>query len=453
MLRVLVVIVFFISFAALFKKAANGLNPTRINAVSLAFYLLLFFQAIGASIIYLGFRDHYLVQKISSEQVFDSTYYCLIYAFITMPLVIILVNRRHAKVSTRVVNKNDVNIYKDVEPYYGIILFLTLISAAAGIYTFYKIGYVSIFKILFSGGGFDFATARTSNNRGFSGNQYIRNLLFLNLSPILSSASYVFYKASDLAKWKVLFWANLVVTVLAKTYDFSKAPLIVFFISLYIINGFFEQDREKAFKRLVIIISIVVGLIVFSYAVVAKYSGQKWISLSHGPISRIVITQVATLFLHFDLFPAKHPFLYGKSMAAWIGSIIGDPNWGLRSGRIVMEHYSPAAVSNGTAGVMNTVFLGEAYANWGYVGVLVSPIIVGLWFGNIQNYIDKSEKSPMNLIVYMTLLNFFTTSLEGGFAEFIFSSTLIFNLLILLIIHICGNNFKIVIKRRNYNSM
>ena len=44
------------------------------------------------------------------------------------------------------------------------------------------------------------------------------------------------------------------------------------------------------------------GFVILFYYLLFGYN-DTFLSLSHGPISRILITQVATLFLHFDAFP------------------------------------------------------------------------------------------------------------------------------------------------------
>lgn len=449
-MKVVFVIIFFIAFIWLFYKAADGLKLTKLNAVSLAFYQLLFFEAIGGAIIFLGFRDHYLIQKIRFGDTYNLTFFLLAYSLIVMPTTIIFFTRWIKK--RRPIN-TDINVvvtdYNDeVNRYYNVIKVLTIISIIACVYTFYTIGYVSLLRIILPNTGFNFSSSRILNGRGFEGNQYIRNLLFLELSPILSFASYIFYKVTKNTRWKLLFALNCIVTILAKTYDFAKSPVIIFLAMLYIINIHTEVDNKKAFKRLVILSLTIIGLLFMSYTIIGQYTGSKWLSLSSGPVSRLLITQVACLFLHVDCFPSVRSFLNGASFPSWIGTIFGFNNWGQRSGRVIAEIYNASAVANGTAGVNNTLFVGEAYANWGIVGALLAPIWVGIIFAILQNYSSNKTMKPFNLLVYMVVLNFINNSMEGGIVDFIYSSNFLFQMFVLIIISAAGNGWVIRIPLR-----
>ena len=49
----------------------------------------------------------------------------------------------------------------------------------------------------------------------------------------------------------------------------------------------------------------------------------------------------------------------------------------VRSAELVMGYADPAAVAANRTGVMNTLFIGEAWANFGWLGFYLSPIVVG----------------------------------------------------------------------------
>ena len=54
----------------LFKKAAGSLKLTELNMISTIYYYLLMFSLLGGSLIFIGFRDHYLIQRVAHEQTF-----------------------------------------------------------------------------------------------------------------------------------------------------------------------------------------------------------------------------------------------------------------------------------------------------------------------------------------------------------------------------------------------
>ena len=65
----LIVILSLLLSTYLFRKAAGSLKISKMNIISFAFYNLLIFTCIGSVIILFGFKDHYLVEKINSEEV------------------------------------------------------------------------------------------------------------------------------------------------------------------------------------------------------------------------------------------------------------------------------------------------------------------------------------------------------------------------------------------------
>ena len=71
-MRLLIVAVVFALFTYLFYKAAGTLSPKKLNMISFSYYLILIFAFVGASCVFCGFRNHYLIQKVS-ETTIDKT--------------------------------------------------------------------------------------------------------------------------------------------------------------------------------------------------------------------------------------------------------------------------------------------------------------------------------------------------------------------------------------------
>ena len=92
------------------------------------------------------------------------------------------------------------------------ILAVSLICLAATIYVFWNIGYVPLLKIFDP--GFDKATARIEISRGFQGNIYIRNLICLTITPLLSYISYIYYRVTRKRKWLYLLGIQIVLCIL-----------------------------------------------------------------------------------------------------------------------------------------------------------------------------------------------------------------------------------------------
>lgn len=87
-----------------------------------------------------------------------------------------------------------------------------------------------------------------------------------------------------------------------------------------------------------------------------------------------------------------------------------------------METFNPKAVAEGTAGVMNTIFIGEAYANFGTFGIIIAPILFGVIMASVSNILLKVKKRPETVLLYLWISNLFTGQVEGGFIDIFYNA-------------------------------
>lgn len=446
-MKYIFVIIVLLLFVFLFKKAAGTLKINKINVISFSFYSLLFFEVIGMCLIFLGYNDHYLIKKIINKNVISTAFYAFAYTIIAFPLVIYIFNRYVFKIKD-INKKYENNLQEKVllesskkqKKIFICVLIGISISFCSTLYVFHYIGYVPLFK--YFDRTFDFAIERVRISRNFLGNEYIKNITMALFAPLFSYISYIYYKVSKEKKWGVLFLISFILCIFVKTYNFEKAPIVYFISYFYLIKILLGEVSN--FKNILIFGSIGVTLLLISYFIIGNYNGTIF-SLSSGPLSRIIMTQSGTLLLHFDAFPALNSFLLGQSFSKKIALLLGlSGNFGVRSGRILMQIYNKNAILNGTAGVMSTMFLGEAYANFGVYGIILSPIIVGIIFSSIFCLYLKNKKTPLNMVLYLECLIIFTTVLQAGFVDFIFNvSFIIVIFVVFLIKFISSNKFQI----------
>ena len=429
----------------LFYRAAGNLKIAKLNIISYTFYSILIFEFIGISLVYCGFSNHYLVNKVAGNyDVINKAYWSMVWVMIALSSTIILTNKYFYKIAN--INKrNSLNIDTKVDlsnkkmnhVVYKVCVVSLIVCLIATIYVFNKIGYVPLFKLFDS--SFDYAVERIKSGRNFPGNEYIKNIVMLLLTPLLSYLSYIYMRTTHEKKWRYIFAISFILCLFVKTYDFSKAPIvyyIAYFFFIEIIIGNIKRFKV-IIKYLVIIICLVVGM----YLTVGKYNGN-FLSLSNGPISRVIITQPGTLLLHFDAFPNKTPYLNGHSFPKIARFLLGEGEYGIRSGRKVMEIYKSDAIDAGTAGVMSTVFIGEAYANFGWFGVFIAPILVGFIISSAMCIYLKSSKNPLNVCLYVQTIIIVSTVTQAGFVDFIYNVSFAFILVFITFIKIlCDKDY------------
>lgn len=421
--RLLLVISVLILVTLLFRKASGSLAFTNMNMISAIYYYIMAFNLVGASLIYLGFQKHYLVQKIVFPDTIDKTYYALSYSLIMLPLVLIAMK----KIMGRFLQQRDTCSFlktgsflnPDMINIQGVILLLVAVCTAATAYVFLNLGYNPIVSVIY---GEDLNVLRQSGNRFFSGNQYIKNLFMSTLTPMVSYITYIYYRTTHTKKWLLLFIYMAALSVLVLTYDFSKAPIITYIFGLYLLEVAMGNAYNN--KRFFFLVLSAVVIVLFFYVVVFNVRSSLF-SIYTGPLGRILFTQIATLFLHIEAFPQLHPFMEGASFNSWMSFFIPAAN-GMRSGRVVMTIYNPTGIETNTAGVMNTVFIGEAYANFGVFGIIIAPIVFGVIIGFFAYLVPCLKKTPATILFYVEMTLHFVAIVEGGFVDILYSASFFF---------------------------
>lgn len=442
-MKLLIVIMAFLIYTYFFKKAAGTLNILKLNIVSFAYYLILFFFFIGGSFVYLGFRDHYLIAKVMEEAVINKTYCILVYSIVSFPLSICVFQKLMGISNVKnYYNKKlfDVTVFREnTNIVWIVVAALGMIGIAAMVYVFQCIGYFPLER-LWSTSGSELSVNRIEITRGFKGNVYIRNIVMLMVTPMLSYIAYLYMRLTKQRKWQLLFALLFLYSVIAKTYNYEKSPVIWYLFYFYILE--ILLGNKKVIKWLVGIGIIGIIFILWLYYGIFGYAGNLF-TLSNGPVSRLLITQAATLFLHIQAFPELSPYLEGTSMSRLWGKILGLSSSGIRSGRVVMELFNPVGVENGTAGVMNTFFAGEAYANWGILGTLLAPIYVGFLYSLVTCYFLKQKKTPLTIGIYVIVFVNFSQILLGGFVDYLYPLPVAIMVALLLGISVLKNRGKI----------
>ncbi|MEM4282836.1 MAG: hypothetical protein QXN89_04160 [Candidatus Woesearchaeota archaeon] len=412
----------FIASFRLFQIASGSMSLRRLNIVSWVFYFGLILQSfIGINLAFVFGVEHYLISRVAEEHLILS-YWSIAYTLIALPIAMILTQKFvwGGRVRTKLLAYFATPLRPLQSPKDSALLTfwggMSLIALAATLYVYSVVGqapFVALFSSNIS--GFEFAQLRIEAGREFSGNQYIRNLFSVLLAPFVS---YVAFAYSLLyphnRKIKLWFFMTFATAVLAVTSDGQKLPILNYLLALFFIRGFIRGGFTPL--KIIFIATLTAILISILYIVT---TGHLDIGLAQGPIGRILMTAVAGVPLHFMIFPSLHPFLQGASFPGWLaGALFGVEH--VRSARVIMELINPAAVESGTAGVINTLFIAEAWANFGWAGLIAAPFIVGFVIQTIYNALLTLPKTP----VFVAAMGFFmvnTVIVVGGFVDFIWN--------------------------------
>ncbi len=454
LLIVFMIIATFIISTTLFYKAAGTLNPGKLNIISAAYYIFMLQFFAGAAFIALGFDKHYtLAYLIDYKRSLNITLVVIMIVSMAFPFCILICQKimkikmsqsynefliRHTEYS------NDTRIYKTIGSVCAVcsvFLFLILI----------KIGYIPLFKIVHRENDFLFSTERVRNSTLYIIEPHLSNLVLFTILPLAAYICFAYAISTKAKKWIFLSTVMFLLSVIIKTYKFEKTPLLFHLLIYVLIYIYIKGGIKVVYMGVMGLVGV--GILAFSYMSVG-FQGA-FLDIYNGPLGRTLFTEVGTLSYCFDLFPRVFDFLSGRSFSPTVLKILGmNPELHLRSAKLIMDYYGSEKVFNGTAGVMNTLFVGEAYSNWGYAGVALSIIWVALIFSLVIFAMLKMKKQPVTVTMSAVLTIRFVTIMHGGFCDFIYSFDIIVTVTALLLLHLLlesdNRNYKITNKFKKY---
>ena len=239
----------------------------------------------------------------------------------------------------------------------------------------------------------------------------------------------------------LMIWTIILLYILYSIASLQKLTPIYFIVSAFAAMYYHRTFSVIKFFR--------AGILLFILMFGIYYLLVKNIDLTYmlspfqqGLVGRIFISEISSLYPHFELFGNRVPHIGFASISSTLSSLMDIPDLP-RSGETVMSTVNPHWVRMGIGGTYNTLFIGEAYANFGWFGVWISIIWVPIYFLLLVTYIRKfCPQYSAALLIYCSL----NVSVMAGFNDFIYNPFLI----LLLIIF---TDYKIIFGGRSYKNL
>ncbi|MGE6487627.1 oligosaccharide repeat unit polymerase [Paenisporosarcina sp. NPDC076898] len=408
----------------LFQKASGSLSPLKPNMISIVYYYSFFISSyIGGLLIALGIDKYYMINRMDHEEFRLIGFLLLTLMMLLFPAIQLLVNRVFQFNSQKELNHYlilPVRISRDKNKIFFTIVFFifSMISVLAVAYTLIKTGTVPLFELL-KGNTSDLALLRIEAARNFNGNVLIRNIFGIALTPLLSIVAYLYAATTKDLLWKTNFYMLFISSVLISTYDLAKSP-IFFYVMMLILARFYAHKLVLNARRIAGYGIVAALLLIMMYVSIQGVTGiSSYLQYSSGPVGRIILAQIAPFFLHLDVFSFSMDHLGIRSLPSFVVNLFDVEQ--VRSARIVMENIFPENVDKGTAGVLNTVFLGEAFASAGYLGVLIAIIYVAIVVQILYVAFLRLPKTPAVIALFIYFTINIPRTLVGGVSDFLFN--------------------------------
>lgn len=432
--------------AYLFNKYGASLKLTEFNfSTYIFFYELIGESFIASLLVVYNIDNHYIISRVGNNA------RVLGWAAVQWSMIGIGIGLLVGRFVTREKDSNQrfrsytqariVTFSYDYEFCIRITLIaLSGLSILATLYYSVKIGGISLFRVL-RNPALMFSTLRSDITRNFGGSEYIKNIFSIELSPVLAYIWFAYKKRKKTffnQCWTAVMMFN---AIIALTNSLAKAP-VFWFLLRYLFLYVLVNSRIR--RKYIYMAGIgVLGLMAAVYIFLLNVSLESLFRINSGIMGRVLLSQAAGTYCSFEYFPAVQEHLGFSSFPTWLSTLFGL-NHSERSARICMEIFNPKGVAAGIAGVMNSLFIAEAWANWGIIGVMLSPLVVGIFIHTLFFSLIKLPKHP----IMVGFITYFCTMLPitGGINDFIYPISVIIMITILYLIFYMAQFIKTAVK-------
>ncbi|MDC1143556.1 O-antigen ligase [Porticoccaceae bacterium] len=416
-----------------------GFSILRVGIVQFVAVSLFFFSFLGALPLFFGW-DEYRVNIGVDDQVLILK----VMLFSGFTMVLFIIGAMSAKTvfsaPSTLNNFNQITLNKKESLTLFFLLLFVLVIVALYLS---NISRVALLVTLLEGAQ-ESASARSSMGNNFSGNYHWYSVVIHDLANIIT---FSFFAAYLLAKEKIyltLFTFSFLVSSFTALMAVEKAPFVWLLVGLFMV---YVAVRGRGFypvRKVIIFFTAIIGILVLAYV---YFMGVSDVSNALSSIfSRAFAGSIMPAYYYLDFFPTHHDFLLGTSFPN-PGGILPYQPYALS--KEVMNWVNPSLIEEGIVGSMPTVFWGEAYANFGYAGLILIPFLVGFLVYVVDIFVSKLADTPLKIGFYVWTILHYKNLAITGFSGFIIDFHMVLMVFMLLGVLAISNKFRIKTRINN----
>lgn len=436
----------------LFRQACGTISIYKPNMMSWIYYYdFLLFTVIGAILVVNSIDYHYMIDKLTYSSSRVIGFWAILYTLVFFPIGMKCANSFFTKQSVKTLFQLYTTRPLQLEQKYNdrivrfLLEFFSIVCIISVIYVLYILGEVPLFKFFSSSSALEFTEFRIRVSRDFQGNEYVKNLFALTMTPLLSYVAYGYKLRDKNFISKIWFYTMLFFSLLILTYNFEKSPVLIYILGFMFYRVYYVGQINKK-----LIIGIFLGILVLIVGMYYVFMAEGGIDVSilfsynSGILGRLLLSQGAGTFLSFDTFPESIKHVGFASVSKFFADMFGL-DYSERSARLIMEYINPSGVRAGTAGVVNSLFIGEAWANFGLIGVVVAPLYVGFLIQSLYLFFLKSPKTPFLLALFVSFSC--KSAITGGINDYFYNINFLFLFCFLLCVYGGSSIFRYTLKK------
>jgi oligosaccharide repeat unit polymerase len=214
-------------------------------------------------------------------------------------------------------------------------------------------------------------------------------IVIIPLVVLFFGSKYLLYR-NAIFKWLWIVGALLAGLLLAVS--LQRWPLMFFILLNYVLysayNGKIRYGETLGFALAALLLF---GFLTYIRGMEDLEMVATWL------VARIFFTQVEVFYSIMEMFPKHFDYFAGAALLGDIKGVLPGPDAGFS--RWLFDEYFRVH-GNGTA---PTLFLGELFADFGYVGIIAGGVLAGFLMQLIYIYFVRGRKNLMRLVYYAFL--------------------------------------------------
>jgi oligosaccharide repeat unit polymerase len=409
------------------------MSPLKLNTVSYVFYVQIVTSGlVGSVLLALGLLDYHPDVSFISDAVKFEAWLWTMYSILAMPFGMLMLNRVFGVNGKKLFNEYlnaPLDIIGSENRNKLVLILLTIFSISILLYVLANTERVPLYTLLIEGNSEQANIDRITARREFGGIIHIKNLLGLIVVPVISYYSYALFRIKKNFFYLVFLLINLSIGVLMVSHDIQKAPIAFFIIGFAVMEVFISKGISV--RTFLIFFGVPVALILIGYSLttdagfldqLTRYNsgfyGRTFLIGYFGfPLSLELFPDVITQSTHFVGLPSFMLPEDGGNLA--------------ESARLLKIYTHPETIRAGNGNLYSGFYMGEAWANYGYLGLVIAPFVVGFVIQSVHLFLLLHKKNPWLLAFYCGLTVKWVVS--GGFVNFLYLKLLIWPLILYLV--------------------
>jgi len=409
----------------IYRKLGSSLSLRSLDPYSYLFFSQLFFCVLGSSFISSDlFQTEILYALGKSSFVYFLGWLTVQYSFVALAYALYLFNSSLANCSTIFIFRTRLSNpirHRSLNVMLTSLIFIVLLLAT--IYVVSSNLYHPLIMV-FNFSSEALAQIRSETKIGFPGIAFIRDYLFSGLAQIFSLYLFSVLLQKTTPVRCTLFIFSILLAFYATTFNLEKGPFIIYLISLLSMESLHGRVISKA--RIIALVFALAGLLLFFYLLTLGFD-RPFSYFINEILGRIFLAQVSGVYLSLYTFPHYHDFIGFSGLSLFASALSLHPSDGV--GRVLMSLYWPLEVKQGLLGYLSSYFPSEAYGNYGFSGLLLSPFIVAL-STSLLTFLSLSFRN-YHLGSSVFVYSLFNLPFTSSFVPFFYNPGLLFLLLIL----------------------